>query len=91
MDRHALEFSLRAASARVALGAQALLKQRQHIRELERYGLDSGTAKALLRQYEQSQAMNLFDRDCFRQALEHEADSSEYDAFDLYYLDRKAA
>jgi hypothetical protein len=70
MDRHTLELNFRAAHARAAQGHQALLRQRQYIRELEQGGLDTATAKALLRIYEQSQAMNLFDRDRLRHERE---------------------
>ena len=62
MDRFALADSLRAASARVVAGQWALLDQRLQIRELERYGLDASLAKALLQIYEQSQEMNILDR-----------------------------
>jgi hypothetical protein len=100
MDRHALELNVREASARVVVGQQALLKQRQHIAELQQYGLDAGTAKALLRLYEQSQAMNLFDRDRLRHELfrlgdadppEEARDHREHDAIDLQPIERKAA
>jgi hypothetical protein len=102
MDRHALELSLRAASSRVVLGQQALLSQRRQIGELERYGLDAATAKALLRIYEQSQVMNLFDRDRLRHELDCRAeggvcptqetrDSCEYDDIDFHPFERQAA
>ena len=62
MDRFALASSLRAANARVAAGQWALLEQRVQIRELEQSGLDASVARALLRIYEQSQAMSILDR-----------------------------
>jgi hypothetical protein len=93
MDRHALELNLCQANARVVVGQQALLKQRQHVRDLERYGLEAGTAKALLGIYEQSQAMNLFERERLRHALAHQAPEGiePYDDIDLHYFERKAA
>ena len=69
MDRFALADSLRAASARVVAGQWALLEQRVHVRELERCGLDASLAKALLQIYEQSQEMNILDRNQLRQTL----------------------
>ena len=69
MDSFALEQNLRAASARVMAGQQSLLSQRSQIRELEQCGLDAAPARALLRVYEQSQAMAVFDRNRFFSAL----------------------
>jgi hypothetical protein len=86
MDRHTLEHNLRDASARVVSGLQALSRQRQYIGELEQCGLDASEAKALLSLYEQSQAMNLFDRDRLRNAL-----AAEQDTHELQALNRKAA
>jgi hypothetical protein len=102
MDRHALELNVREASARVVVGQQALLRQRQQIAELEQYRLDATAAKALLWLYEQSQAMNLFDRNRLRHELAGQAAASvdplqesrsngEHDAIDLRSIDRKAA
>ncbi len=99
MDRQAIELNLRGARARVVAGQQALLRQRQHIRDLEQNGLDAAAAKSLLGVYEQSQAMNLFDRDRLRQALAGEALAHvappprhrERDVIDLHAFDRKAA
>ncbi len=62
MDRFAFTHSLRDANARVVAGQRALLEQRLQIRELEQYGLDATPARALLHVYEQSQEMNMFDR-----------------------------
>ena len=62
MDRFALADSLRAANARVVAGQWALVEQRAHVRELERCGLDASVAKSLLQIYEQSQEMNILDR-----------------------------
>ena len=69
MDHFALEGSLRVAIARVVAGQRALLEQRIQIRDLEQYGLDASTAKALLRVYEQSQAMSILDRNRLYHAL----------------------
>ncbi|SEO34730.1 hypothetical protein SAMN02990966_01740 [Rhodospirillales bacterium URHD0017] len=69
MDRFALTSSLRAANARVAAGQWALLEQRIQIRELEQCGLDASLARALLRIYEESQAMSILDRNRLNQAL----------------------
>ena len=69
MDRFALASSLRAANARVAAGQWALLEQRIQIRELEQCGLDASLARALLRIYEQSQAMSILDRNRLHHAL----------------------
>ena len=69
MDRFALAGSLRVATARVVAGQRALLEQRAQIRELEQCGLDASPAKALLRIYEQSQAMSIFDRNRLHHAL----------------------
>jgi hypothetical protein len=69
MDRFALASSLRAANARVAAGQWALLEQRVQIRELEQSGLDASVARALLRIYEQSQAVSILDRNRLHQAL----------------------
>jgi hypothetical protein len=101
MDRYALQHCFRDACSRVVSDRQALLRQRQHILELERCGLDAAPARALLRAYEHSQAMNLFDRDRLRQALaretvasvdaERRARSRQRDVMDLHAVDRKAA
>ena len=69
MDRFALASSLRAANARVAAGQWALLEQRVQIRELEQCGLDASLARALLRIYEQSQAVSILDRNRLSHAL----------------------
>ena len=69
MDHFALAGSLRAANARVVAGQWALLDQRMQIRELEQRGLDASPAKALLRIYEQSQAISIVDRNRLDQAL----------------------
>jgi hypothetical protein len=69
MDRFALASSLRAANARVAAGQWALLEQRVQIRELEQCGLDASLARALLRIYEQSQAVSIVDRNRLDRAL----------------------
>jgi hypothetical protein len=69
MDRFALASSLRVANARVAAGQWALLEQRVQIRELEQCGLDASLARALLRIYEQSQAMSILDRNRLHHAL----------------------
>lgn len=69
MDRFALAGSLRAANARVVAGQWALLDQRMQVRELEQRGLDASPAKALLRIYEQSQAISIFDRNRLDRAL----------------------
>jgi hypothetical protein len=69
MDRFGLASSLRVANARVAAGQWALLEQRVQIRELEQCGLDASLARALLRIYEQSQAMSILDRNRLHQAL----------------------
>ena len=69
MDRFALASSLRAANARVAAGQWALLEQRVQIRELEQSGLDASVARALLRIYEQSQAVSILDRNRLHQAM----------------------
>ena len=69
MDRFALAGSLRVANARVVAGQWALLEQRAQIRELEQCGLDASTAKALLRVYEESQEMSIFDRNRLYHAL----------------------
>ena len=69
MDRIALASSLRAANARVAAGQWALLEQRVQIRELEQSGLDASVARALLRIYEESQAMSILDRNRVNRAL----------------------
>jgi hypothetical protein len=73
MDRFALADSLRVATARVVAGQRALLEQRIQIRELEQCGLDASTAEALLRVYEQSQAMSIFDRNRLYHALTNTA------------------
>lgn len=69
MDRFALASSLRAANARVAAGQWALLEQRVQVRELEQSGLDASVARALLRIYEQSQAVSILDRNRLHQAM----------------------
>jgi len=69
MDRFGLASSLRVANARVAAGQWALLEQRVQIRELEQCGLDASLARALLRIYEQSQAMSILDRNRLHHAL----------------------
>lgn len=69
MDCFALEQNLSAASARVAAGQSALMSQRRQIRELEQCGFDASLARALLRDYEQLQAMAMFDRNRFATAL----------------------
>ena len=69
MDRFALAGSLRAANARVVAGQWALLEQRAQVRELEQCGLDASTAKALLRIYEESQAMSIIDRNRLSHSL----------------------
>ena len=62
MDRVTLEGSLCAANARVAAGQQALREQRAQVRELEQWGLDASTARALLHIYEESHAMSILER-----------------------------
>ncbi|MFZ5783382.1 MAG: hypothetical protein ACOY4R_24550 [Pseudomonadota bacterium] len=62
MDRFAFAQNLQAAHARVAAGQRALLEQRLQIRELEDCGLDATPARALLHVYEESQEMNIFER-----------------------------
>ena len=69
MDCFALAGSLRVANARVVAGQWALLEQRAQVRELEQCGLDASPAKALLRIYEQSQAMSIIDRNRLHHAL----------------------
>src|SRR5258707_971650 len=102
MDRHALEINVREASARVVMGQRALLKQRQQIVEGEKYRLDATAAKALLWLYEQSQAMNLFDRARLRHELACQAvasvdprqearDRRKNDGIDPRPIERKAA
>lgn len=91
MDRFALAGSLRAANARVVAGQWALLDQRMQIRELEQRGLDASPAKALLRIYEESQAMSIFDRNRLDHALTSlatdEPSSVDYDDRDLFDAD----
>lgn len=91
MDRFALADSLRAASARVVAGQWALLEQRVHVRELERCGLDASLAKALLQIYEQSQEVNILDRNQLRQTLITTATDKpspvHYDDRDLFDAD----
>lgn len=69
MDYHRLQHNLEAARARVVQGQRALLQQRRHVRDLEQVGLDSSDARTLLWIYEQSQTMNLFERDRLRRQL----------------------
>ena len=98
MDRFALAESLRAANARVMAGQWALLEQRAHVRELERCGLDASVAKSLLQIYEQSQEMNILDRNLHHTVItkatdtplpvDHD-DSDFCDADDSYF--RQAA
>jgi len=85
MDRFALAGSLRAANARVVAGQWALLEQRMQIRELEQRGLDASAAKALLRIYEQSQAISIFDRNRLDHAL---ATTTADEASPVHYDDR---
>ena len=98
MDRFALADSLRAANARVVAGQWALLEQRAHVRELERCGLDASVAKSLLLVYEQSQEINILDRNLHQTVIttatdkpapvDHD-DSDFFDADDSYF--RQAA
>jgi hypothetical protein len=100
MDRFALANSLHAANARVVAGQWALLEQRVHVRELERCGLDASLAKALLRIYEQSQEMNILDRNQLNRTLittatdtpspVHYDDRDFFDADDDIYLQQAA-
>lgn len=87
MDRFALAGSLHDASARVMAGQRALLEQRAQIRELEQCGHDASLARALLQIYEQSQEMNIFDRNRFYQMLTtmaaDEPSPVQYDDHDL--------
>jgi len=69
MDRFALEGSLNEACARVVAGRCAVLEQRVQIRDLELCGHDAAQARALLRIYEQSQAINILDRNRFYSEL----------------------
>jgi hypothetical protein len=98
MDRFALADSLRAANARVVAGQWALLEQRAHVRELERCGLDASVAKSLLLVYEQSQEINILDRNLHQTVITTatdnpspvDQDSSDFfDADDGYF--RQAA
>lgn len=99
MDRFALADSLRAASARVVAGQWALLEQRAHVRELERCGLDASVAKSLLQIYEQSQEMNILDRNLHHTVIttatdkpspvDDDDDSDFFDVDDSYF--RQAA
>lgn len=69
MDRFTLEHNLRDAYARLLACQQDVLSQRAQVRELERYGLDASMARALLRTYEESKEMAVFNRDCLSNAL----------------------
>ena len=69
MDRFTLEHNLRDAYARLLASHQNLLSQRAQVRELERYGLDTSAANALLQTYEEANAMAVFNRNCLSNAL----------------------
>jgi hypothetical protein len=69
MDRFALEYNLRDASARIVACQEALLSQRFQVRELERCGLDASVARALLEIYEDSKAMAIVNRDSLASTL----------------------
>ncbi|CAN5512117.1 hypothetical protein BH10PSE14_BH10PSE14_23480 [soil metagenome] len=94
MDSFAIEQGFSAASARVVAGQRALISQRSQVRELEQCGFDASLARALLRDYEQSQAMAVFDRNRFASALEtspvdgpSSAPSSMNDDDHVYFID----
>jgi hypothetical protein len=91
MDRFALADSLHVAIARVVAGQRALLEQRLQIRELELCGFDASRARALLRIYEQSQAMSIFDRNRLFHALTNTAADEpspvHYDYDDRDFID----
>ena len=97
MDRHTLEHQFLQARARVVQGQQALLQQRQHIRDLERAGLDGAAAREMLWIYEQSQAMNLFERERLRQRVAcarlapAPPSAPPHDMLDVRLLERRAA
>ena len=69
MDRFALEHNLRDACASIIACEEALSSQRAQVRELERHGLDSSLARALLHIYEESKTMAVFNRECLAGAL----------------------
>jgi hypothetical protein len=59
MDRAALQQNLRMARVHVALGDEHIQRQRQLIEELERDGHDTGTARQLLKVFEETQALHV--------------------------------
>jgi cell division protein FtsX len=71
MDRRTLEEHLAQAERHVALGARHLVRQRVIVADLERDGhvAAAATARDLLRQFEDVQALHVSDRDRLRREL----------------------
>jgi hypothetical protein len=63
MSRETLARHLAQAEARVALGQKHIGRQKEIIAELDQSGHDAGTARALLVDFEVTQALHIADRD----------------------------
>ena len=63
MDRAAMQERLMQAEARVIEGNRRIALQRKLVRELDAHGDDSRAAKRLLAQYEESQLLQVAERD----------------------------
>ena len=60
------------AKAHVEMGSKTLARQRELIAELERDGHDSTQARAMLKQFEEVQAMHITDRERILRELAQE-------------------
>jgi len=69
MDSSLIEVHLALVEEHVAQGARHIARQRDLVDLLSRGGRDTEDARALLRRFEESQAMNLADRDRLRKEL----------------------
>jgi hypothetical protein len=64
-----LEFRLAQAEEHVTMGSQRIAEQRQRIENMQRDGLDTGLAKQLLAQFEETLSIHIADREKLLDAL----------------------
>jgi hypothetical protein len=69
MDRSLIIYHLQAACRRVAEGEQHIAQQHEIIASLERNGLDTAPAKAVLLQFEELQGLHVAHRDGLQEEL----------------------
>ena len=69
IDRAMLEEHLTMAERHVAQGERHVARQREIVAKLERHGHDTRSAKELLVQFQELQALHIADRDRLRHEL----------------------